>query len=131
MAQYLVIKKLNVEAEYNGNTTDNKVDFSLAILNGVEKTWEHDILVVAPQFVGVPASMSFGTGTDVPVSWLTGISVIDEQQGNITASLTADDSDIPQALGKFGAIGTYELIYTAEDADGNEFEVIVPVTIIE
>ena len=57
-------------------------------------------------------------------NWLQGVSVTDDTDSN--PSLTVDDSDV-----KMDTLGTYDLVYKAVDASGNESEVTVTVTVVE
>lgn len=62
-------------------------------------------------------------GSDKP-NWLQGVTVTDNKDNNPT--ITVNDSAV-----KLDTIGTYNLVYTATDASGNETVVTVTVTVIE
>ena len=121
MAVYIRNKPVKLSHIYNSDTTDNKVDFLLTKVNMKHKT-EHEIVIVPPYIFGTQ-DLELFVDQEAP-DWAEGITVWDEQQGDLTHKLVIDDADVNLA-----AEGDYDLIYSAEDFEGNETEVTVNVNV--
>lgn len=121
MATYLKNTPVSLVKEYNIDTTDHLVDFIVAEVNDNDKV-SISVEVVLPEISGTD-DWALYVGADTP-NWLTGVTAYDEQQGNLTSDLAVDDSDVDLT-----APGTYDLVYTVSDIDGNEEEVTVDVVV--
>lgn len=121
MATYLKNTPVSLVKEYNIDTTDHLVDFIVAEVNDNDKV-SISVEVVLPEISGTD-DWALYVGADTP-NWLTGVTAYDEQQGNLTSDLAVDDSDVDLT-----APGTYDLVYTVSDIDGNEEEVTVEVVV--
>jgi hypothetical protein len=123
MATYIrTAKKIN-PAEYNGNLTDAKVDFILDEA-ALERKVATTVEVVLPVISGA-ANINYTVGDSAP-DYTDGVTAFDEQQGDLTADITIDDNAVD-----LQTAGTYDLVYTVEDASGNEAEVTVSVIVEE
>lgn len=76
----------------------------------------------APVITGAK-DITLDKGSTKP-NWLSGVNVTDNIDNNPT--LTVDDSAV-----KLDELGTYDLVYKAEDSSGNKSEVTVKVIVIE
>ncbi len=76
-----------------------------------------------PPVITGTRNLTVDKDSDKP-NWLQGVSVTDDTDSNPT--LTVDDSDV-----KMDTLGTYDLIYKAVDASGNESVITVTVTVVE
>lgn len=121
MAVYIKAKNRINPAEYNESIDDLLEDFVLDELN-IEKKVEHELEEVAPTISGT-GDFSLFVDQEAP-DWLDGVTAYDEQQGDITEDITVDDSDVNLATP-----GTYDLIYSVEDASGTETTVTVDVVV--
>jgi hypothetical protein len=121
MAVYIKAKKVINPAEYNQSADDLLEDFVLDEL-ALEVKVEHEVETVEPVIEGTQ-DWALYVGADEP-DWADGVTALDEQQGDLTEDIVVDDSDINLA-----APGTYDLIYTVEDASGTEATTTVSVEV--
>lgn len=122
MATYIRTNRIVVPAEYNEVLNDGKEDFVLdeaALEAKVATTVE----VVLPVITGA-VDLTYTIGDEIP-DYLDGVTAFDAQQGDLTEDIEVDDSDT-----NLEAAGEYDLVYTVEDADGNEAEVTVTLTVV-
>ncbi len=58
--------------------------------------------------------VTYATGSDVPTTWLTGITALDEYDGDLTSSIVVNDSAVDMVT-----VGTFNITYNVDDLSGN------------
>ncbi len=57
---------------------------------------------------------TYVTGSEVPSTWLTGITANDGYDGDVTSSIVVNDSAVDMVT-----VGTFDITYDVDDANGN------------
>lgn len=78
----------------------------------------------APVFDGLQENVEITDKDKSAPDYLEGVKAIDEIDGDVTASLKVDDSNV-----QYGKAGSYSITYTATDESGNKAEAAIPVVI--
>jgi hypothetical protein len=123
MATYIKNAKRVIPAEYNQTLNDGKEDFVLDEA-ALERKVDTTVEVVLSVITGA-VDLNYTIGDDEP-DYLAGVTAFDAQQGDLTDAIVVDDSDVD-----LETAGDYDVIYTVEDANGNEAEVTVTITVAE
>lgn len=79
---------------------------------------------IAPVISGLKESFTLTDKDKKAPNYLNGITAADEIDGDLTASISIDDSKV-----KYGVAGTYAVTYSVSDASGNKATATTPVTI--
>ena len=79
---------------------------------------------VAPVFEGLQESFELTDKDKTAPDYLGGIKATDEIDGDITAAIKVDDSNV-----QYCKVGSYSITYTATDKSGNKAVATIPVTI--
>ena len=78
----------------------------------------------APVFEGLRENYEITDKDKIAPDYLEGAKAIDEIDGDVTASVRVDDSNV-----QYGKAGSYSITYTATDESGNKAAAAIPVTI--
>jgi len=87
-----------------GNTSD-----TLAITFTITADVTDPVIVDAETLV-----TSYVTGSDVPSTWLTGITATDNLDGDVTSSIVVTDTAVDMVT-----VGTFAILYDVDDTAGN------------
>lgn len=111
---------------YNLNGTDLQIgnshfDDYISTNSNIDGVADYVPVGEVPVFEGLEDKATLKNGT---IDFKTGVTAIDDEDGDLTENITVDDSDVIYYLP-----GTYSAVYSVTDSDGNLTEATISVTV--